>query len=101
MRYWPLPSVTADRIFSINASLPASTVTPGRTAPELSRTVPVSDAWAKVLAGTLNTASNVSTPPHCIRMSSSSVSPPQLRWVGRAESRQAVEPRTLHKSGYA
>src|SRR4029453_3407374 len=41
MRYWPLPSVTPVRVFSINAGLEASTVAPGRTAPELSFTTPV------------------------------------------------------------
>ena len=40
MRYWPLPSVTTDRVFSISASLAASTVTPGSTAPDVSFTTP-------------------------------------------------------------
>jgi hypothetical protein len=43
IRYEPLPSVTAVRTFSISASLAASTVTPGRTAPDVSRTTPVMD----------------------------------------------------------
>src|SRR5215831_3990016 len=34
IRYWPLPLVTAERVFSMSAGLDASTVTPGRTAPE-------------------------------------------------------------------
>jgi hypothetical protein len=38
MRYWPLPSVTTDRTFSISAGLDASTVTPGSTAPDASLT---------------------------------------------------------------
>ena len=41
IRYTPDVSETADRTFSINAGLAASTVTPGRTAPEVSRTTPV------------------------------------------------------------
>ena len=41
IRYTPAPSVTAERTFSINAGLAASTVTPGSTALEASRTVPV------------------------------------------------------------
>ena len=49
MRYWPLPSVVAVRTFSMSAGLDASTVTPGSTAPDVSRTVPVMDAWAKAL----------------------------------------------------
>jgi hypothetical protein len=36
-RYWPEPSVTAVRTFSSTTLLAASTVTPGNTAPELSR----------------------------------------------------------------
>src|SRR6185295_11636817 len=40
MRYWPAPSVTALRTFSIRAGLAASTVTPGRTAPDASFTTP-------------------------------------------------------------
>ena len=38
--YWPVPSVTAVRTFSMSAGLEASTVTPGSTAPEESRTTP-------------------------------------------------------------
>ena len=41
MRNWPVPSVTALRTFSISTSLAASTVTPGNTAPDASRTTPV------------------------------------------------------------
>jgi hypothetical protein len=41
MRNWPVPSVTALRTLSIKASLAASTVTPGSTAPDASRTTPV------------------------------------------------------------
>src|SRR5439155_20072506 len=40
MRYRPWVSVTAKRTFSINAGLAASTVTPGRTAPDESCTTP-------------------------------------------------------------
>src|SRR5262245_4285448 len=38
--YWPCPSVVAVRTFSISAGLEASTVTPGSTAPVVSRTTP-------------------------------------------------------------
>ena len=47
MRYWPPLSVTAVRTFSMSEGLAASTVTPGSTAPEESRTTPVIDAWAR------------------------------------------------------
>jgi len=39
--------VTAERVFSINAGLDASTVTPGNTAPDASFTAPASDACAQ------------------------------------------------------
>ena len=45
-------SVTAVRTFSISTALDASTVTPGSTAPDVSLTTPVMDAWAKAAAGT-------------------------------------------------
>src|SRR4051812_47852425 len=44
MRYWPEPSVTAVRTLSMSAGLAASTVTPGRTAPEASLATPEIDA---------------------------------------------------------
>src|SRR5688500_10112756 len=50
--YCPLPSVTTLRTFSINAGLAASTVTPGSTAPDESRTTPSMDACANEIAGT-------------------------------------------------
>src|SRR5262245_22240138 len=46
MRYCPSASVTADRTRSMRSGLEASTVTPGSTPPELSRTTPLMDAWA-------------------------------------------------------
>ena len=49
-RNWPDPSVTALRTFSISAGLVASTVTPGSTAPEASRTTPAMDC-ADTIAG--------------------------------------------------
>ena len=45
-RYCPASSVTTERTFSISAGLATSTVTPGSTAPDVSRTTPVMDAWA-------------------------------------------------------
>src|SRR5262245_4751471 len=61
MRYWPLPSVVADLPFSISAGLAASTVTPGSTAPDESRTVPVIDAWANAWGAA---ARNMATTRH-------------------------------------
>src|SRR5688572_25117807 len=64
IRYCPLPSVVAVRTFSISAGLDASTVTPGSTAPDVSRTVPVMDACAKALgAAARNPARTRDTAP--------------------------------------
>src|SRR5688572_26562548 len=46
MRYRPAPSVAVVRTFSISAGLAASTVTPGRTAPDESLTAPAMVACA-------------------------------------------------------
>src|ERR1051325_6989107 len=51
MRYWPVVSVMTERTFSMSAGLVASTVTPGRTAPDVSRTTPVMVACADAVAG--------------------------------------------------
>src|SRR5687768_3750880 len=51
MRYWPVLSLTAVRTFSISAGLLASTVTPGRIAPDVSLTVPAMTACAAAVAG--------------------------------------------------
>ena len=45
-RYWPEPSVATARVFSMSTGLAASTVTPGRIAPEVSWTTPASVACA-------------------------------------------------------
>src|SRR6266849_3471771 len=58
MRYCPVPSVTADRVFSMSAGLAASTVTPGSTAPDASRTVPVTDACANRGTGSSRRTTN-------------------------------------------
>ena len=42
-RYVPVPSLTVVRTFSMRAGLAASTVTPGRIAPDVSRTTPAMD----------------------------------------------------------
>ena len=58
MRYWPVPSVTTVRTFSVSAGLAASTVTPGRTAPEESLTTPAIVACARAADGSSSTAAN-------------------------------------------
>src|SRR5258705_8034046 len=60
MRYWPPPSVTTDRAFSMSAGLEASTVTPGSTAPEASFTTPVMEACANAAEG-IRRASSTAT----------------------------------------
>src|SRR5262249_47262165 len=56
MEYWPDSLVTTERVFSMSAELEASTVTPGMTAPEESRTVPTIEAWAWAMAGMTTSA---------------------------------------------
>ncbi|MNC89461.1 hypothetical protein D3C83_54000 [compost metagenome] len=51
IRYWPVLPVTTDRTRSINAGLVASTVTPGSTAPDVSRAIPVMVACAHAAVG--------------------------------------------------
>jgi hypothetical protein len=58
----PDPSVTVVRTFSISTGLAASTVTPGSTAPELSRTTPEIVAWANAAAGSTARQSRASAP---------------------------------------
>ena len=58
MRYWPVPSVTTVRTFSVNAGLDASTVTPGRTAPDESLTTPAIVACANATRGRISTAAS-------------------------------------------
>src|SRR5262245_55546227 len=50
-RYWPDSSVTIVRPFEVRVGLGAATVTPGNTAPDASRTVPVRVPWANTVAG--------------------------------------------------
>src|SRR5262245_3583880 len=54
MRYWPVPSVTTDRTFSISTGLVAATVTPGNTPPDASLTTPVIAACARAVDGKSN-----------------------------------------------
>src|SRR6187401_167822 len=61
MRNWPDPSVIAVRLFSMSAGLAASTVTPGKTAPDVSRTMPAIDACAKSEWGATRTLPNTAT----------------------------------------
>src|SRR5687767_8354471 len=60
IRYCPSASVVAVRTFSIKSGLDASTVTPGRTAPDVSLTTPVIVAWATATDG-MSTVNPTST----------------------------------------
>src|SRR4051812_3986738 len=51
MRKAPLSSVTTVRVFSMSTGLATSIVTPGRTAPDVSLTVPVKELWAYAALG--------------------------------------------------
>ena len=59
----PLPSVTALRVFSISTGLEASTVTPGITAPLVSRTTPtmLAASWAARLEAAPKAAQRTNT----------------------------------------
>jgi S-formylglutathione hydrolase FrmB len=70
-RYSPALSVTAERTFSIKAGLAASTVTPGATAPEESRTTPVRDACARVLLGIRSSKTSIAKYFTAMRMEES------------------------------
>src|SRR5215831_19208256 len=59
MRYWPVPSATAVRVFSMRAGLATSTVTPGSTAPDVSFTTPVIDACANASVGNRTRQANM------------------------------------------
>src|SRR5262245_60418438 len=59
IRYWPVPSVTTVRDFSMSAGLDASTLTPGRIAPDESLTIPATAGWEN--AGAERTSSAVMT----------------------------------------
>src|SRR4030095_12621639 len=51
MRYCPVPALTTLRVFSMRTGLAASTVTPGNTAADASRTTPAIVAWANTTLG--------------------------------------------------
>jgi hypothetical protein len=69
IRYWPEPSVTTERVFSISASLAASTVTPGSTAPDVSFTTPTIALWACAATGSITTQANAATAsPNILRI---------------------------------
>ena len=52
--YCPAPSVVTVRVFSMSTSLDASTLTPGRTAPEVSLTTPAIALCAWTTAGSIS-----------------------------------------------
>src|SRR6185436_3373918 len=66
--YWPEPSVTTDRDFSISTSLAASTLTPGSTAPDVSLTTPPIALCACAAAGYSATPINAAKTDPAIRL---------------------------------
>ncbi len=81
--YWPVPSVVTDRTFSIRTALEASTVTPGRTAPDESLTVPAIEACAYAAAGV-----SKSPPIRASRWNLRIHPPSELRLVWKGEYRR-------------
>src|SRR5262245_64049728 len=57
--YWPVSSVTTERPFSMRASLLASTLTPGNTAPDVTLTTPAIALCAYVRVGHADMHANV------------------------------------------
>src|SRR5688572_10191600 len=86
MRYCPARSVTALRIFLMRAGLEASTVTPGRMAPDSSLTVPVRVPCAYNRDGSSRVAIRVKTAFDAPRIAVLH----QHQW--RSETDSAVEP---------
>src|ERR1043166_1057089 len=72
MRYCPVASEIAVRVFSISTGLAASTVTPGSTAPDASFTVPARATWAYAAAGRSTAAAAAAMILTIERMSTSS-----------------------------
>src|SRR6266508_720266 len=70
--YWPAPSVMTVRVFSINAGLDASTVTPGSTAPLPSFTTPAIATCALLVLGMRNTPAQITARHNTTRRSISS-----------------------------
>src|SRR5215208_3475101 len=89
MRYWPDASVVVLRIFSMRAGLLASTVTPGNTRPDASRTTPASDVCPCATTGTKRITkrkndrviSLIETPFHecCVKSRTAVRSAPKMR----------------------
>src|SRR5262245_7740179 len=78
--YCPFSSVVAVRACSMRAGLEASTVTPGITAPDVSRTMPAMlPVWANVVEGSrVTNASGARTPRTDVQVMNPSSAPPTL-----------------------
>src|ERR1044071_638903 len=76
MRYWPESFVLTDRTFSMSAGLEASTLTPGSTAPDGSRTMPVIDACAYTSEGMMR-----KSPREAHAVFSRCIRPPHVAWL--------------------
>ena len=80
MAVLPDPLVIVERTFSMSAGLAASTVTPGMTAPESSRTVPVIEE----VCANAEMGRTASKPARQIRESKPSASPTSLSTKGKS-----------------
>src|SRR5688572_1517064 len=72
IRYWPLPSVTTVRAFSMSAGLAASTLTPGRMAPDESLTMPATAGWENAGVESRSNAAMTKDPKASARIDGSS-----------------------------
>src|SRR5262245_12337092 len=71
MRYWPVPSVTTVRDFSMSAGLDASTLTPGRMAPDVSLTMPATAGWDNAGVARRSSAATTMVPVASARITAS------------------------------
>src|SRR5258705_1608277 len=94
MRYCPVALVVTDRTFSISAGLDASTLTPGSSAPDVSRATPVIDACAWRSEGMRR------SPREAHAVFSRGIQPPDVYEVARIIARSApVLSSNLFESG--
>ena len=93
MRYCPLLSLVVVRTFSMSAGLVASTVTPGKTAPEVSLTTPAITACAKTPEGMMRIDADITNACRAERMLHLAIGCPWMGLAGTRYSRGSRESR--------
>src|SRR5215510_7807222 len=90
MRKAPLSSVVTVRVFSMSTGLATSIVTPGRTAPDVSLTVPVKELWAYAAPGSRR--NRPAAQSAALNMRTDSLAIPQSFPLGRLPTRLRTAP---------